>query len=187
MDIHLDSRGEHLIERQLRSGRYHSPAQVVVSALEALNQSEQAPTQNDERRRAVQDMLAFAGERHRQHLTLGVLAGHPDRRVLHGDLRPDVAVDPLHVALGLDPGPAPFRRLLQAGRARGGTRARRGGIGVVECGSGRSDELDAVAVRQGACPGGLSAVHGRRDRTAQNPAAASGGVADARRSAQEGG
>jgi Arc/MetJ-type ribon-helix-helix transcriptional regulator len=68
MDIHLDLRGEHLIERQLRSGRYHSPEQVVVSALEALNQSEQAPSQNDERRRAVQDMLAFAGE-HR--FTLG--------------------------------------------------------------------------------------------------------------------
>ena len=62
MDVHLDLRGEHLIERQLRSGRYHSPEQVVVSALEALNQSEQASTQNDERRRAVQDMLAFAGE-----------------------------------------------------------------------------------------------------------------------------
>jgi Arc/MetJ-type ribon-helix-helix transcriptional regulator len=62
MDIHLDSRGERLIERQLRSGRYHSPEQVVVSALEALTQNEQAITQNDERRRAVQDMLAFAGE-----------------------------------------------------------------------------------------------------------------------------
>ena len=68
MDIHLDSRGEHLIERQLRSGRYNSAEQVVVSALEALNQSEQAPTHDDERRRAVQDMLAFA-EKHR--LTLG--------------------------------------------------------------------------------------------------------------------
>jgi Arc/MetJ-type ribon-helix-helix transcriptional regulator len=68
MDIHLDSRGEHLIEQQLRSGRYHSPEQVVVSALEALNQSEQAPTQDDERRRAVQEMLAFAGK---HHLTLG--------------------------------------------------------------------------------------------------------------------
>jgi Arc/MetJ-type ribon-helix-helix transcriptional regulator len=68
MDIHLDSRGEHLIEQHLRSGRYHSPEQVVVSALEALNQNEQAPTLNDERRRAVQDMLAFAGE-HR--FTLG--------------------------------------------------------------------------------------------------------------------
>ena len=62
MDINLDSRGEHVIEGQVRSGRYHSPEQVVVSALEALTQNEQAITQNDERRRAVQDMLAFAGE-----------------------------------------------------------------------------------------------------------------------------
>lgn len=62
MEIHLDSRGEHLIERQLRSGRYHSAEQVVVSALEALNQSDQALVQNDERRRAVQDMLEFAGK-----------------------------------------------------------------------------------------------------------------------------
>ena len=68
MDIHLDLHGERLIERQLRSGRYHSPEQVVVSALEALTQNEQATTQDDERRRAVQDMLAFAGK-HR--LTLG--------------------------------------------------------------------------------------------------------------------
>ncbi len=62
MDIHLDSRGERLIERHLRSGRYHSPEQVVVSALEALNHSEQASNQEDERRRAVQRMLEFAGE-----------------------------------------------------------------------------------------------------------------------------
>jgi hypothetical protein len=68
MDIHLDSRGERLIERQLRSGRYQCPEQVVVSALEALTQNEQALAQNDERRRAVEDMLAFA-EEHR--FTLG--------------------------------------------------------------------------------------------------------------------
>ncbi len=63
MEIHLDSHGEHLIERQLRSGRYQSAEQVVVSALEALNQSDHTLAQNDERRRAVQDMLAFA-EKH---------------------------------------------------------------------------------------------------------------------------
>ncbi len=63
MDIHLDSRGEQLIERQLRSGRYQTAEQVVVSALEALNQSDQALAQNDERRRAVKDMLEFA-EKH---------------------------------------------------------------------------------------------------------------------------
>jgi Arc/MetJ-type ribon-helix-helix transcriptional regulator len=62
MEIHLDSRGEHLIEQQLRSGRYQSAEQVVVSALESLNQSGQALVQNDERRRAVQDMMEFAGK-----------------------------------------------------------------------------------------------------------------------------
>lgn len=62
MEIYLDSRCERLIERQLRSGRYHSAEQVVVSALEALNQSGQSLPQKDERRRAVQDMLAFAGK-----------------------------------------------------------------------------------------------------------------------------
>jgi Arc/MetJ-type ribon-helix-helix transcriptional regulator len=67
MDIHLDSRGEHLIEQQLRSGRYHSAEQVVVSALEALAENGY-PRTDDERRKAVQDMLAFA-EKHR--LTLG--------------------------------------------------------------------------------------------------------------------
>jgi hypothetical protein len=67
MEIHLDSRGEHLIERQLRSGRYHSTEQVVVSALEALA-GNGSPCTDDERRKAVQDMLAFA-EKHR--LTLG--------------------------------------------------------------------------------------------------------------------
>ena len=50
-------------------------------------------------------VLALAGERDRQHLALGVLAGHPDRRVLHGDLGPDVAVDPFHGGAGLGAGP----------------------------------------------------------------------------------
>ncbi|MCC6586897.1 MAG: type II toxin-antitoxin system ParD family antitoxin [Bryobacterales bacterium] len=67
MDIHLDSRSEHLIEQQLRSGRYRSAEQVVASALEALAGNGSLPS-DDERRKAVQDMLAFA-EKHR--LTLG--------------------------------------------------------------------------------------------------------------------
>jgi NADH-quinone oxidoreductase subunit H len=33
MEIHLDSRSEHLVEQQLRSGRYHSPEEVVAGAL----------------------------------------------------------------------------------------------------------------------------------------------------------
>jgi Arc/MetJ-type ribon-helix-helix transcriptional regulator len=67
MDIHLDSRAEHLIEQQLRSGRYQSAEQVVLCALEALTGDGYART-DDERRKAVQDMLDFA-EKHR--LTLG--------------------------------------------------------------------------------------------------------------------
>ena len=78
MDIHLYSRGEYLIERQLRSGRYHSAEQVVVSALEALNENEQALAQNNERRRAVQDMLEFAGK---HGFTLG--AGLRIRDLIH--------------------------------------------------------------------------------------------------------
>ena len=67
MKIHLDSRCEYLIQQQLRSGRYQSAEQVVISALEALNQNEQAP-QSAERKRAVRDMLEFAG---RHGFTLG--------------------------------------------------------------------------------------------------------------------
>lgn len=67
MDLHLDSSGERLIERQLRSGRYQSAEQVVVHALEALAEREYTCTDED-RRKAVQEMLAFA-EKHR--LTLG--------------------------------------------------------------------------------------------------------------------
>ena len=61
MDIHLDSRADHLVERLLRSGRYQSADQVVVSALEALDQKAESLDKKDERRRAVQDMLEFAG------------------------------------------------------------------------------------------------------------------------------
>ena len=67
MDIRLDSRCEYLIQQQLRSGRYQSVEQVVISGLDALNQNEQTP-QSDERKRAVQDMLEFAG---RHGFTLG--------------------------------------------------------------------------------------------------------------------
>ncbi len=50
-------------------------------------------------------VLALAGERDREHLALGVLAHQPDGRVLHRDLRADVAVDPLHGGAGLGLGP----------------------------------------------------------------------------------
>ena len=36
MEIHLDSHSEHLIERQLQSGRYHSAEEVVVNTLERI-------------------------------------------------------------------------------------------------------------------------------------------------------
>ncbi len=67
------------MRKQLRSGRYQSAEQVVVSALEALNQNEQAAAQHDERRRrAVQEMLEFAGK---HGFTLG--AGLRLRDLIH--------------------------------------------------------------------------------------------------------
>jgi putative addiction module CopG family antidote len=77
MEIHLDSHSGQLIERQLRSGRYRSAEQVVVSALEALEQNEQSNAPSDERR-AVQDMLEFAGK---HSFTLG--AGLRVRDLIH--------------------------------------------------------------------------------------------------------
>ncbi len=49
-------------------------------------------------------VLALAGEGDRQGLALGVLTHQVDRRVLHGDLGTDVAVDPLHGRAGLAEG-----------------------------------------------------------------------------------
>ena len=42
---------------------------------------------------------------HREDLTGGLGPGQDDRRVLHGQPGSDVPVDPLHVPLGLHPGP----------------------------------------------------------------------------------
>ena len=50
-------------------------------------------------------MLIGTGVGDRQHLARGLRAGQNDRRVLHRELRADVAVDPLHMALGFDVGP----------------------------------------------------------------------------------
>ncbi len=61
MEVHLDSRGEQSIDQQLRSGRFQSAEQVVLSALEALMQSSPAPEGGEERRWAVRKMLEFAG------------------------------------------------------------------------------------------------------------------------------
>ena len=62
MEIHLDAHGEQLVQRQLRSGRYDSAEQVVVSALEAFAENEY-PRTDEERRKAIEDMLGFA-EKH---------------------------------------------------------------------------------------------------------------------------
>ena len=50
-------------------------------------------------------VLAGAGVGDGEDLAGGLGADHVDGRVLHGEAAADVAVDPLHVALGLDPGP----------------------------------------------------------------------------------
>jgi hypothetical protein len=71
MDIHLDSHAERLIERQLRAGRFRSPEQVVVSALEVLTQTEEPLSEPGERRQAVRDMLEFA-DKHGFTLTSGL-------------------------------------------------------------------------------------------------------------------
>src|SRR3546814_21169822 len=50
-------------------------------------------------------VLASTGVGHGEHLAGGLRPDHVDRGVLHREAATDVAVDPLHVALGLDPGP----------------------------------------------------------------------------------
>ncbi len=71
MDIRLDPRTRRLIEQQLRAGRYHSPEDVIVHALETLAETQSARWSEQERRQAVQDMLQFSGK-HRFTLGEGV-------------------------------------------------------------------------------------------------------------------
>ncbi len=59
MDLHLDSRAEELIERQLRNGRFRSAEEVVVSALEALS-ADPKHASEAERALAVERMLQFS-------------------------------------------------------------------------------------------------------------------------------
>ena len=47
-------------------------------------------------------MLAIAGVGDRQDFTRCAFANEVHRRVLHGELRANVAVDPFHVAMGLN-------------------------------------------------------------------------------------
>ena len=67
MVVHLDSRAERLIAEHLRTGRFHSPEEVVASALESLapgTEAAEAMTPDE----AVDALLAF---RTRNHLSLG--------------------------------------------------------------------------------------------------------------------
>lgn len=68
MNVRLDPRGERLIARQLRAGRFSTPEEVVARALEALGNEESERSEKTDRRQAVRDMVEFAGK-HR--FTLG--------------------------------------------------------------------------------------------------------------------
>jgi Arc/MetJ-type ribon-helix-helix transcriptional regulator len=68
MDVRLDSRSKRLIEQQLRAGRYHSPEEVIVRALETLAERESTGWEEQQRHELVEQMLEFAGK-HR--FTLG--------------------------------------------------------------------------------------------------------------------
>ena len=76
----LGDRLRHDLRRRLGGGVDHLGAGVLVLA------------RRRRRRRDSTSPVAFGPD-------------HVDRRVLHGEAAADVAVDPLHVALGLDPGP----------------------------------------------------------------------------------
>jgi len=68
MDVRLDPRSQGLIDQQLRAGRYRSPEEVIVHALETLAERESPRWEEQERRQAVQEMLEFTSK-HR--FTLG--------------------------------------------------------------------------------------------------------------------
>jgi Arc/MetJ-type ribon-helix-helix transcriptional regulator len=68
MNIRLDSRSEHLIEQQLRAGRFNTPEEVVARALETLAGEETARLEENDRQQAVRDMLNFAAK---NRFTLG--------------------------------------------------------------------------------------------------------------------
>ena len=68
MNIRLDSRSEHLIEQQLRAGRFNTPEEVVARALETLAGEETARLEENDRQQAVRDMLNFGAK---NRFTLG--------------------------------------------------------------------------------------------------------------------
>ena len=49
MNIRLDPRSEHLIEQQLRAGRFNTPEEVVARALETLAGEETARLEENDR------------------------------------------------------------------------------------------------------------------------------------------
>jgi Arc/MetJ-type ribon-helix-helix transcriptional regulator len=76
MTVRLDPNSERLIELQLRTGQFRSAEEVVARALETLAEKEPRRSEEQERRRAVADMLEFA----RKHSF--TLAGIPIRDLI---------------------------------------------------------------------------------------------------------
>jgi Arc/MetJ-type ribon-helix-helix transcriptional regulator len=69
LTLTLDPHGERLIADQLRSGRYHSPEEVVTHALETLAEQERPATP---RKRTPAEVVAHIRES-RKGVTLGGL------------------------------------------------------------------------------------------------------------------
>jgi hypothetical protein len=65
----LDPHGERLVEAHLRTGRYHSPEEVVIHALEALAEKEPPATQQ---KKTPAEAIAHI-RRSRKGITLGGL------------------------------------------------------------------------------------------------------------------
>ena len=59
MTVRLDPNSERLIEQQLRAGHFRSAKEVVAWALETLAEGESMRSEEQGKRRAVQDMLEF--------------------------------------------------------------------------------------------------------------------------------
>jgi Arc/MetJ-type ribon-helix-helix transcriptional regulator len=62
MTVRLDPNSERLIEQPLRAGHFRSAEEVVARALETLAERQSMPSEEQGKRRAVQDMVEFAGK-----------------------------------------------------------------------------------------------------------------------------
>jgi len=69
LTLTLDRHGEQLVAAHLRSGRYHSPEEVVTRALETLAEKEPPPV---ERKRTPAEAIAHIRQS-RKGITLGGL------------------------------------------------------------------------------------------------------------------